>query len=104
MVAFSPLKIGSFFSRKDSIPEFHQSYIVYQYTCAGCKICYIGETKHHLKTKFEEHLGKDRNLQILKHVQENSHCRQVSKFDCFKVIDRANSHFRFQLKEVMCIN
>ena len=90
MVAFSPLKIEIFFSCKDSIPKFHRSYIVYQFTCAGCK--------------FEESLGKDRNSQILRHVQENSHCRQVSKFDCFKVIDRVNSHFRLQVNEVMRIN
>ena len=104
MVAFSPFTIGRFFSCKDSIPKFHRSYIVYQFTCAGCKVCYIGETEYHLKTKFEESLGKDRNSQILRHVQENSHCRQVSKFDCFKVIDRVNSHFRLQVNEVMRIN
>ena len=104
VVAFSSFKIGRFFSCKDSIPKFHESYIVYQFTCAGCKVCYISETKHHLKTKFEEHLGKDRNSQILKHVQENSHSGQVSNFDCFKVIDQVNSHFRLQLKEVMRLN
>ena len=32
LVAFSPLKIGSFFSCKNSIPKFLQSYVVYQFT------------------------------------------------------------------------
>ena len=99
VVAFSPLKIGSFFSCKDSISKFLQSYVVYQFTCAGCNACYIGKTKRHLKTRFEEHFGKDKNSHILRHLQENLHCRQVSDFDCFDVIDRDNFHFRLQLKE-----
>ena len=103
VVAFSPLKIGSFFSCKDSVPKFLQSYVVYQFTCAGCNACYIGETKRHLKTRTEEHLGKDENSQILKHLQENPHWREVSYFDCFDVIDRDNSHFRLLLKEVIHI-
>ena len=42
VVAFSLLKTESFFSCKDSIPKFLQSYVVYQFTCAGCNACYIG--------------------------------------------------------------
>ena len=34
----------------------------------------------HMKTRIEEHLGKDRNSQILKHLQENPHCKQVRNF------------------------
>ena len=76
VVAFSPLKIGRFFSCKDSIPTFLQSYVVYQFTCAGCNACYIG------KTRIEEHLGKDENWQIFKYLPE-----KVSNFDCFNDID-----------------
>ena len=48
VTAFSPLRIGSFFSCKDSVPKFLQSYVVYQFTCAGCNACYTGKTKRHL--------------------------------------------------------
>ena len=82
---------------KDFVPKFLQFYVVYQFTCAGCNACYIGETKSHLKTRIEEYLGKDKNSQRLKHLQENPHCRQVSNFDCFGVIDRDTSHFSLQL-------
>ena len=85
---------------KDSIPKFLQFYVVYQVTCVGCNACCIGETRNHLKTRTEGHLGKDKNSQLLK---ENPHCRQVSNFDCFDVINRDTSHFRLQLKEVMHI-
>ena len=94
MEAFSVVKI---------IPKFLQSYIVYQFTCAGCNACYIGEARRHLKTRIKEHLGKDKNSQILKRLQENPHCSQVSYFDCFDVIDCDTSHFRLQLKEAMHI-
>ena len=39
VVAFSPLKIESFFSCKDSIPRFLQFYVFYQFTCAGLLHC-----------------------------------------------------------------
>ena len=63
-IAYSPLKIGSFFSLKDRLPKLLQSYVVYRFTCAGCKACYIGETKRHLTTRIEEHLGKDKKSHI----------------------------------------
>ena len=86
-----------------SIPKFLQSYVLYQFICAGCNTCCIGKTRRHLKTRIEVHLGKDKNSQILKHLKENPHCREVSNFDCFDVIDRDTSHFRLQLKEAMYI-
>ena len=100
VVAFSPLEA---FSVVKTIPKFLQSYVVYQFTCADCNPCYIGESKRHLKTRIEEHLGKDKNSQKLKHTQENPHCREVSNFDCFDVIDRDNSHFKLLFKEAMHI-
>ena len=55
---------------------------------------YIGENKHHLKTRTEEHLGKHKNSHILKH---NTHTQdtQISNSYCFDIIDRDNSHFKF---------
>ena len=50
-IVFSPLKLSSFFSCKGTLPKSSQSYVVYQFTCAGCKACYIGETKRHLNTR-----------------------------------------------------
>ena len=83
----------------DSVPKFLPSCVVYQFPCGGCNASYISEIKCQLKTRIVKHLGKDKNLRIPKHLQESSHCRQVSNFDCFDVIDRNNSYFRLQLKE-----
>ena len=91
-MAFSPLKLSSFFSCKNTLPKYLQSYIAYQFTCAGCKACYIGETKRHLNTRIEENL------------QENPQCQERVNFDCFEIIDCASSYFRLQIKEAMHIN
>ena len=103
-IAFSPLKLSSFFSCKDTIPKSLQSYVIYQFTCAGCKACYIGETKRHLNTMIEEHLGKDEKCHIYSHLQENPQCKEKVNSDCFEIIDRASSYFRLQTKEAMHIN
>ena len=33
-IAFSPLKLSSFFSCNDTLPKYLQSYVVYEFTCA----------------------------------------------------------------------
>ena len=73
-IAFSLLKLRSFFSCKDTLPKSLQSYVIYQFTCAGCKACYTGETKRHLSTRIDEHLGKDKKSHIHSHLQENPQC------------------------------
>ena len=75
-IVFSPLKLSSFFSCKDTLPKSLQSYVVYQFTCAGCKACYVGETKPHLNIRIEEHLGKNKKSHIHSHLQENSQCQE----------------------------
>ena len=95
-----PLKL----SCKDTLPKSLQSYVIYQFTCAECKACYVGETKHHLNTRIEEHLGKDKKSHIYSHLQENTQCQEKVNSDCFEIIDRASSYFRLQIKEAMHIN
>ena len=89
-----PLKLSSFFSCEDTLPESLQSYVVYQFTCAGAKACYIGEIKRHLNTRTEEHLEKDKKSQISSHLQENPQCQEKVNSNCFKIIDCASSYFK----------
>ena len=103
-VAFLPLKFSSFFNCNDTLPKSLQSYAVYQFTCAGCKACYIGETKRHLNTKIEDHFGKDKKSHIYSHLQENPQCQEKVNFDCFEIIDRSSFYFRLQIKEAMHLN
>ena len=99
-----PLKLSGFFSSKGTLPKSLQTYVVYQFTCGGCKAYYIGETKRHLNTRIEEHLGNDKKSHIYSHLQENLQRQEKDNSDCFEVIDRASSYFRLQIKEAMDIN
>ena len=94
-IAFSPLKLKSC---KDTLPKSLQFYVVYQFTCAGCKACYIGETKCHLNTRIKEHSGKDKKSHIYSHLKENPQCQEKVKTDSFEIIDRASSYLRLQVK------
>ena len=90
-VAFLSLKIGIFCSCKDSLSKFPQSYVVYQISSAHCNACYIGETKRHLKTRIEEHLGK---IKICKY----SNIYKLIHIEGKLVIDCDNSHLRLKLE------
>ena len=67
-IAFLPFKFNSFFSYKDTLPKSIQSYVFYEFTCVGCKACYIGETECHLNIKIEEHLRKDKKCHTSSHI------------------------------------
>ena len=67
-------------------------------------MCYVGETKGHLNTRIEEHLGKDKKSHIYLHFHKNPKCQEKVNSNCFKIIDRASSCFRLQIKEAMHIN
>ena len=70
-LAFSSFKIGSMFSVKDPIPLDLCSRVVYKFSCAGCNACYIGKTSRHLSTLVREHLSRDRNSHIFRHLQQS---------------------------------
>ena len=99
-----PLRLSTFFRCKDSLAKSLQSYVVYQFTCAGCKVCYVGESKRHLNIRIEKHLRKDKKYHIYSHLQQNPQCQEKVNFDFFEIIDCAFSYFRLQIKEGLHIN
>ena len=44
------------FGVKNSVPNALRSQVVYEFTCAGCHACYVGESTRHFATLFHEHL------------------------------------------------
>ena len=77
-LAFSSFKIRNMFSVKDPVPFHLRSRVVYQFTCAGCNACYVGETFRHISTRIREHLGRDRTSHIFHHLQNSDECRRLS--------------------------
>ena len=97
-------KLYSLHSR--SITSFHihlQSFIIYKFICANCKVCYAGETTGDFITRINEHLQKDSKCNIFKHLQESRICNSVCSKDCFSVIDWETTENQLKMKKSMHI-
>jgi len=103
-IVFNSFKIKSYFSYKDQVPNDLKSFLVYQFNCAHCNVSYIGETTRHFKTRIEEHLRRDKNSHIFKHISTNPDCFDKCNSNCFKIIDRANFKYNLKIKEAFHIN
>ena len=82
---FSSFKIGSLFSVKDLIPTELKSCVVYTFRCAGCGVCYVGETSRHFCIRINEHLNMNKASHIFKHLQDSPRCRTLCSSECFVV-------------------
>ena len=80
------------------------SFLVYKFTSASCSSNYIGETCHHFKTRIEEHIKKDNKSHSCKHLHSCETCFGSYNSVCFKIIDKTNSKFGLNIKEVLHIN
>ena len=102
-LGFSSFKKGKLFSVKDPIPGGLRSRVVYKFACAGCNICYVGETTRHFSTRVREHLVTDKASYIFKHLQNSEHCRALCSVDCFYILDHAPTGFQLKIKEAFHI-
>ena len=98
-VIFSPFKLCNIFSPKDFIPDSLKSRVVYKFTCAGCGARYVGETNRHFYTRVNEHLFRDKNSYIFKHLSFSKNCHDHCDVSCFKIIDNATSFYQLKIKE-----
>ena len=102
-IVFTSSKIKNYFSMKDKIPESLNSYVVYEFKCAGCNSCYIGETHRHLPIRIDEHLRTDKKSHIYQHIREKVECFDKVTPDCFSILDTASTKFQLKLKEGLYI-
>ena len=101
MIFISPI---FHFSYKDSILNDLKSFLVYEFTCASCSSCYIGEICRHFKTRIEEHVKKDNTSHTFKHLHSTATCFDSYNSLYFKIIDKANFKFDLKIKEALHIN
>ena len=85
-IIFSPFKLSAMFSPKD-FPDPLKSHVVYQFTCASCGACYIGETNRHFNVHVNEH-----NSHIFEHLNASKGCQDKRDISCFKIIDHASTY------------
>ena len=105
-------RLSSCFTFKDKFPKSLLSGVIYKYTCAKCKLCYIGCTKRFWEKRLEEHLhvsaltGKPlQGMQIyapMQHVRNSCPGRRISRED-FEIIGHEKDKYLVQLKESILI-
>ena len=102
---FTPFKIGSLFSLKDSLPLTHRANVVYKFSCAGCNASYIGETTRQLCVRANEHLQTDKKSSVYRHIHyESLPCKDICDASCFSVLDSAPSEYQLKIKEGLHIS
>ena len=82
-VAFSSLKIGSFFSCKDSIPKFFQSYVVYQFTLQAVMLGALAKPSATWRLELKNILG---NIKIHKYSSIYKKIHTVDKIVILTVL------------------
>ena len=95
MIYRAPTRLRSLFKFKDFIPSYLTSGIIYKYTCCRCNSTYVGESIHHAKRRYSEHLGisalsgkplKGQNSTAVRdHILS---CKPEASFKDFKIIGR----------------
>ena len=102
-IAFISHKISSYFSLKDKKLKQLSALVVYKFTCSGCNATYIGCTRRHLETRAYEHINRDKDSHIYKHIHANKCKENQHSRASFEIIDRANTFYTLKIKEAMHI-
>ena len=63
-------QIMTFFSSKDRIPFFNNSFNMYQFRFPGCCASYVGKTKRTLHERCVEHSWCDKGCAVRTHIDE----------------------------------
>ena len=92
-LVFSSFKIGNMFSVKDPVPRGLRAGVLRKFLCAGCSVCYVGETTRHFSTRVREHTFSDRTSHVFKHLHNSEHYRTLFSYDCFSILDHASTTF-----------
>ena len=99
-----PTTIGSLFVFKDKVPTELRSMVVYKIKCKGCDATYIGKTVRFLIRRKREHskgTGSGENISsCFKHSKTTGH---VIDYDDIEVLDKADTHKKVLLKEMLHI-
>ena len=103
-VTFSPFKLSTMFSPKDFIPGSLKSRVVYQFTCASCRACYIGETNRHFHTRVNEHLFRDKNSHFLNILIVLGNVRTVVMPPVLKLLILLRLSHNLKLRRVFILN
>ena len=103
-IVFNSFKIQNYLLYKDPVPDDLKSFLAYKFTSASCNSSYIGEICCHFKTRIEEHIKKDNDSHIIKHLHSNAKCFDSYNSLYFKIIGKASCKLDLKIKEDLHIN
>ena len=65
-------KLEFFCNTKDRTPKLNQSFVVYEFTCPGCNVNYVGKTERTLHERYHilEHAWNDKDSAVCNHLNE----------------------------------
>ena len=77
------------------------SRVVYEFSCASCSTCYVGEINRPLATRACEHLTSDKISYIFQHIYGPETCRALCSENCLSILDKAIRNM-FSKLETVC--
>ena len=60
-------------NRRDKVPEYLKSHLVYEFCCPACNNRYVGKTGRNLGTRVQEHSGSDKKSLFYNYLLECEH-------------------------------
>ena len=74
-LVFTTFKMKNVFNVKDAVSEGLLTRVVYEFSCANCNACYVGEISRHFSTRVRGHLLSDTSSNVFRHLQSSESCR-----------------------------
>ena len=112
IVFTSPVRVKSFFTFKNKLPEMLFSGLAYQYKFGGCNATYYGKAKCHFKVQICKHLEilhlTEKKVKIdnnkVTAIQEHLLCCNYSpSFEDFSILTRESNDFKLKIMERLLI-
>ena len=97
----SPALLGFYFSYQYPIPDDLKSFLLCKLTFSSWISSYISETCCDFKTRIKEHIKKENQYHTFKHLHTIGKCFDSYNSLAFKIIDKANSKFDLQIKDIL---
>ena len=95
---FKTTKVSFFTSNKDKIPFLSNSFVIYNYTCPGCRKSYIGKTETTLFNRTKEHGWTQKDSAVHTHF---SNCQAWKEIvGMFEMLDDNIDQMKFQINAV----
>ena len=87
IVIYQTKKVSYFLSKKDKISDLERNDLVYEFSCPGCSVTYIGKTVRNLRTRLTEH-AKLNTSAVSEPLTTCEHARHIA--DLHNLYDNVN--------------